>query len=563
MPQPGDLVRVVTWRLDAGQPVDAERLTTAARRAYNAHDLRPRRAARHGGTSGGRRRRGRPRPRRDGDARSAATTRRPPCLLEQLAGRGEHRPGTGRRRRLVGDHPRAVPRARARRARRRRRRRSRACRRSGPGRPAAARRWRSCSTQAPKPAAAIEAARPLLDRPVERELPPRRLRRVAGAGALRCARRGDRGRPARPRGPHGHRRGTLRFLPEAQFIGPMLGAVRRRSGRRSRAELASEGYDAAVAARRRRPAGRLRPARRARRRPSRTARRRAASHFREAAAVNREINDVAGLRWALGGIALAAGMGGDRRRVRGRRRRARSPAPSRRSSCSSSTSSSAAAPGRRAARGGRSQATGDAAVGRARARRRRRPASSTEALLRHDLARLGERRVAAWTASVTWPSGSTVNWSPALGEPLQTPSSSGAGQVARDRRRPLRRARRRPRSPPKRRSTPPRRIGARGLRRRAAECARLARRLLVACEGARSPAMRARPRARGADGARAGGGSARGRRADQPRDRRRPCTSRRAPSRTTSSASTTSSAFPVATSSTPPCGAETGRARAT
>src|SRR4029453_5930723 len=39
MPHPGDLVRVVTWRLDAGQPVDAERLTTAARRAYNAHDV--------------------------------------------------------------------------------------------------------------------------------------------------------------------------------------------------------------------------------------------------------------------------------------------------------------------------------------------------------------------------------------------------------------------------------------------------------------------------------------------------------------------------------------------
>ena len=39
MPRPGDLVRVATWRLDAGQPVDGELLTTAARRAYNAHDL--------------------------------------------------------------------------------------------------------------------------------------------------------------------------------------------------------------------------------------------------------------------------------------------------------------------------------------------------------------------------------------------------------------------------------------------------------------------------------------------------------------------------------------------
>ncbi len=39
MPRPGDLVRVVTWRLDAGRAVDLEQLTTAARRAYNAHDL--------------------------------------------------------------------------------------------------------------------------------------------------------------------------------------------------------------------------------------------------------------------------------------------------------------------------------------------------------------------------------------------------------------------------------------------------------------------------------------------------------------------------------------------
>ena len=39
MARSGDLVRVATWRLDAGQPVDRELLTTAARRAYNAHDL--------------------------------------------------------------------------------------------------------------------------------------------------------------------------------------------------------------------------------------------------------------------------------------------------------------------------------------------------------------------------------------------------------------------------------------------------------------------------------------------------------------------------------------------
>ena len=39
MSRPGDLVRVATLRLDAGQPVDPDLLTTAARRAYNANDL--------------------------------------------------------------------------------------------------------------------------------------------------------------------------------------------------------------------------------------------------------------------------------------------------------------------------------------------------------------------------------------------------------------------------------------------------------------------------------------------------------------------------------------------
>jgi DNA-binding NarL/FixJ family response regulator len=73
------------------------------------------------------------------------------------------------------------------------------------------------------------------------------------------------------------------------------------------AELVQQGYDAAVAARdgdlqaafalhAGRVAvheGRLEPAER---------------HFREAAAVYQELNDVASLRWALGGLALASGM---------------------------------------------------------------------------------------------------------------------------------------------------------------------------------------------------------------------------------------------------------------
>ena len=39
MRRPDDLVRVATWRLDAGQPADPHLLTTAARRAYNRNDF--------------------------------------------------------------------------------------------------------------------------------------------------------------------------------------------------------------------------------------------------------------------------------------------------------------------------------------------------------------------------------------------------------------------------------------------------------------------------------------------------------------------------------------------
>ena len=38
MSRPGDVVRVATWRLDAGQRVDPQLLTAAARRAYIAND---------------------------------------------------------------------------------------------------------------------------------------------------------------------------------------------------------------------------------------------------------------------------------------------------------------------------------------------------------------------------------------------------------------------------------------------------------------------------------------------------------------------------------------------
>ena len=102
---------------------------------------------------------------------------------------------------------------------------------------------------------------------------------------------------------------AVRFRPEAQFIGPVYALCA--AGRPGEAAiLAEQGYDAAVTAddtdlqatfallngmvavHR----GRLISAKR---------------HYDEAAALDRQLNDVAALRWALGGVALAAGMGSD------------------------------------------------------------------------------------------------------------------------------------------------------------------------------------------------------------------------------------------------------------
>ena len=162
--------------------------------------------------------------------------------------------------------------------------------------------------QASKPAATIDAARPLLDRPSSAS-----FHRGAYAASMALAISGslDEAIEVGQRGYEAHAAigSTIHFLPEAQFIGPVLALGG--AGRAVEAdELAARGYDAAVAAQHADVQanfavlagltavhrGRLSTA---------------VSHFREAAAVNREINDVAGLRWALGGVALASGMGGD------------------------------------------------------------------------------------------------------------------------------------------------------------------------------------------------------------------------------------------------------------
>ena len=123
--------------------------------------------------------------------------------------------------------------------------------------------------QVPRPAAAIEAARPLLDRPGDPVLLPWRLRRVDGAGDLGSARRRDRVGAARSRGAH-----------RARDVGqvPARGAVHRAGVRalRGRSTRRSRRPRQPRLRRRRhrprhRPPGRVRVAERPGRRPPRPA----------------------------------------------------------------------------------------------------------------------------------------------------------------------------------------------------------------------------------------------------------------------------------------------------
>ena len=180
MRRPDDLVRVATWRLDAGQPVDPHLLTTAARRAYNANDFelaeRLATAARAAGAGV------------DAGLVLAETWmitgrhEEASALLAELATRGDDGSRARRRRRFPRDHARVAARARG---------RGRAVVNDtlavvnepelvDPLRASLA----IVLVQVPRPAAAIEAARPLLDRPDDPVLLPWRLRRLDGAGHL-------------------------------------------------------------------------------------------------------------------------------------------------------------------------------------------------------------------------------------------------------------------------------------------------------------------------------------------------------------------------------------------
>ena len=335
--------------------------------------------------------------------------------------------------------------------------------------------------RAPRPLEAIEAARPLLDRP---DSPL--FWRAAGAASIAmsvCGRLGD----AIAVGQQGYearnRLGvTAGYLSEAQFVGPVC-ALLAWGKPHEAADLAAKGYDAAVAARDgdlqaafAMHAGRICV------HQGRLAT--AGRHFREAAAVYREINDLAGLRWTLGGVALAAGMRSARSESAAAVAELAALAPSPRQRLELDLVQR----GRAWAAATNGETSNAVVVLRAAAAR----AAETdqlvaEALLRHDVARLGgaraeQRRLAELAERVE---GDLV---PTLAEHARALASGAAA--------PLEAAARRLAE-----------LGAalvgheaaidaaaawraEGFRRRAASCDDLGRRLAAACEGARSPAAR-------------------------------------------------------------------------
>jgi DNA-binding CsgD family transcriptional regulator len=301
MSGPGDALRVATWRLDAGQPVDPELLTTAARRAYIANDyaLADRLAAAARAAGGG----------VDAGlvlAESAMIAGRheaAAAMLADLADEAttdEQRVDVADSRTLVlglylGREQEAIDVVEVTLA---------DVADAELGDPLRA-SLAIVLAQAPRPASAIEAARPLLSRPdgscfyratYAASIAMATLGRLADAVSV-----GTQGYEA-----HAQLGSAVRFLAEAQFIGTALALVG--LGRPGDAvELIQKGYDAAVAARDAdlQAAFALHAGRVAVHEGRLDA---AERHFREAAAVYQELNDVASLRWALGGLALASGM---------------------------------------------------------------------------------------------------------------------------------------------------------------------------------------------------------------------------------------------------------------
>ncbi len=480
MPRLGDVVRVATWRLDAGQPVDADLLTTAAHRTYKANDFtlaeRLAKAARAAGSGV-----------RAGlvlarSAMKAGRHQEAADLLAELAAEAtsdKERVDVAESRVIVlglyldraGDalavldetiavvpDTDLVDQVRASVA--------------------------NILARAPRPVEAIEAARPLLDRP-DSPLFWRAAGPVSIAMSV-CGRLedaiavGHQGYEARSR-----LGVTAGYLPEAQFVGPLC-ALLAAGKPLEAADLVTKGYDAAVAARDddlqaafAMHAGRICV------HQGRLAT--AGRQFREAAAVYREINDLAGLRWTLGGVALAAGMRSEWSESAAALAELTALAPSPRQRLELDLVQRGRA-WAAAASGATTEAV--AALRDAAARAADTDQLVVEALLRHDVARLGDPRPEQVRLAEL---GELVDGDlvPAFAEharalasgaaaPLEAAANRlaelGAAQVAHEAALDAANAWR-----------------AEGLGRRAAACEELARRLAAQCEGARSPAARTGP----------------------------------------------------------------------
>jgi DNA-binding CsgD family transcriptional regulator len=475
--RPGDLVRVATWRLDAGQQVDSGLLTTAARRAYNAHDLSlAERLATAARSAGGGVEAGLVLAetamlvgRHDDAATLLAALAEEATTDEERVNVADSRAITlgvylGREDEavsvvqqaltVVGDIDLVDP------------------------------LLVSLSfvlVQASRPAAAVETVRPLLERPASPC-----FHRAAYAASLALSLSGslDEAIDVGQRGFEAHTLigAGVHFLPEAQFLGPVQALYG--AGRLDEAdELIRRGYAAAVAtghadvqANFAINAGLVAALR------GRFAA--ALSRFREAAAVNREINDVAGVRWALGGIALAAGLSGDRSETEAAVTELEStpPSPIQLFELDLIERGRAWA---LAARGERTRAL--AALARAAGRAAEGELFVVETMLRHDLIRLGDagsqqHRLATLAEQIGGELSAAMaehalavvaGSAKSLEAAADRFAELGVDQVAAEAALEAAAAYRRE-----------------GLRRRASECEGLAQRLISACGGVRSPAMR-------------------------------------------------------------------------
>jgi DNA-binding CsgD family transcriptional regulator len=306
MPDPGDVVRVAAWRLEAGAPADADLLTAAAQRAWmtNDHALAERLAeAAHIAGAGF-------------DAAIvladvALTAGRWDDALERFerlaaeASSDEQRVSAagGRAHILAHQLDREVEAIAI---------LDEALSTIDDDDLADGLRCRVAAIHvlAPRPLAALDVARPVLERPDSPSL--YRATYAASIASALCGRLDDAVRIGE-RGYEAHRRldEVVRRGAETQHIGPILALCA--AGRLvEAATMAERSYESAVIggdAESQATFALLRG--HVATWQGRTVT--ATELFREALAVNRELDDTVGLRWALGGIALAAGLRGERR----------------------------------------------------------------------------------------------------------------------------------------------------------------------------------------------------------------------------------------------------------